>query len=71
MKTIHYSFIASADGQTLFGPVVPPIMPDAICAINGVAQNALVGDFTVSGGFYITLSRGVSEGDIVFGTLFI
>jgi hypothetical protein len=71
MKMQNFSFKATVQGQTVFGPIVPDDAPAAVVGINGTMQNGMTGDFSVSGGFYITLSEGVDIGDVVYGSIFI
>lgn len=70
MKPIEFSFTATSDGQKVFGPIVPDNQK-AMAAVNGILQNPVEGDFTVSGGFYINLSAGVNVGDVIHGSLFL
>lgn len=65
---VPFSFQATANNQTVFGPL--PVVPNAIACL-GIAgalqdQAATPPDFTVNG-LYITLSQGVPIGTFVYG----
>lgn len=65
-----FSFTATSNGQTVFGPIVPSDTPSAVCAIDGVLQDAVTGpDYMVSGGYYVTLAQGVTIGTVVHGSI--
>jgi len=55
----------ATEGQTVFTLVDAPV-GIILLVINGITQNFLKGDFSLSG-HDITLSSGVSEGDFVYG----
>jgi len=71
MILVPFSFIATVDGQTTFGPVTPPVTPMAIVAKNGVLQNVLNQDFSINAGIYINVPQGILKGDIIAGNIFL
>lgn len=68
---IPFSFTASTNGQTIFGPL-PGIPSAVVCLfVMGTGQDQIVGDFSISG---LNVVLGVTapyinEGDLVFGSI--
>jgi hypothetical protein len=71
MKMQNFTFTATVHGQTVFGPIFLNDAPSAVVGVNGTMQNAMTGDFSITGGLYITLSEGVDLGDVVYGSIWI
>lgn len=68
---LPFSFTAITGGQTIFSPL--PVLAGQVfkiewLAVQGVVQDVLNGDYTLSGN-QITLITGIASGQRVFGVI--
>ena len=64
-----YSFTATSDGQTTFGPLAQVPVSVITCAITGTIQNPSVDYRLDTSGLYIILSEGIATGNTVYGMI--
>ena len=64
-----FSIAATTNGQKVFGPIALTVVPMGRVSIQGVDQDPLSGDFSISASFTITMANGVPLGQKIFGEI--